>query len=116
MGYKDVDAQFVLDNLGTLRIVDVRPPFMFEESRIPGAVSIPLLDAKEADGDTGQVLVGWFVDKGFGPDDDFIVYCYDGGLAHEACDLLEAAGYGGQLCYGGSWIDWISDPSRPIES
>ncbi len=115
MAYKIVDAQFVLDNLGTLPIMDVRPPFMYEESRIPGAVSVSLLEAKEADGDTADLLAQWALEKGFAPEDEFIVYCYNGQLANEACTLLESKGYSGQVCYEGSWLDWISDPARPIE-
>lgn len=115
MAYKIVDAQFVLDNLGKLPILDVRPVFMYEESRIPGAKSVRLMEAKEADGDTADIFAERVAAEGFAPDDDFIVYCYDGQLANEACTLLESKGYTGQLCYEGSWLDWISDPSRPIE-
>ena len=52
---------------------------------------------------------------GFTPGDEFVVYCYDGGLASEACTLLESRGYTGHACYEGSWVDWISDPTRPVE-
>lgn len=116
MAYEIVDAQFVLDNLGVLPILDVRPPFMYEESRIPGAISVSLLEAKEADGDTAGIFAERVEAKGFKADDRFIVYCYDGQLANEACTLLESKGYEGQLCYEGSWLDWISDPERPIEA
>lgn len=115
MSYEIVDAGFVLDNLDTLPILDVRPPDMYAESRIPGAVSVSLLDAKEADGDTAEVFSERVMAKKFEPHDRFIVYCYDGGLANEACTLLASKGFDGLLCYEGSWIDWIADPSRPIE-
>lgn len=115
MPYQIIDAQYVLDHLNTLRIVDVRPDFMYEESRIPGAVSIELIKAKESSEDTGSYFVRKFKEAGFMPEDEFMVYCYNGGLAKEACDLLEQAGYTGQKCYAGSWVDWITDDSRPIE-
>lgn len=116
MAYKIVDAAYVLDNLGTLPLVDVRPDFMYEESRIPGAISIELIKAKESPRDTAECFVEEFAEAGLGPQDEFIVYCYDGGLAREACDLLESQGYSGQQCYQGSWVDWISDESRPVEA
>lgn len=115
MSYETVDAAFVLDHLGTMPLLDVRPLEMYEESRIPGAVSVRLMEAMGADGDTADVFAERVAEAGFAPDDEFIVYCYNGGLANEACTLLESRGYTGQLCYEGSWVDWISDPSRPIE-
>ncbi len=115
MAYEIVTADYVLDNLGALPLVDVRPGFMYAESRIPKAQSIELMAAKEAPGDTADVFVAAFERAGLGPDDEFIVYCHDGGLAREACDLLESRGYTGQKCYAGSWVDWIADPTRPVE-
>lgn len=116
MAYEIVDAAFVLDHLGTMPLLDVRPLEMYEESRIPGAVSVRLMEAKEADEDTADVFVERVAEVGFAPDDDFIVYCYNGGLANEACALLESKGYTGHRCYEGSWIDWIADPIRPVEA
>ena len=115
MAYRIVDADYVLDNLGVLPLMDVRPGFMYEESRIPGAISIQLIEAKESPRDTAECFVEGFTKAGLGPEDEFIVYCYDGGLAREACDLLESQGYTGQQCYAGSWVGWISDDTRPIE-
>lgn len=116
MAYEIVDARFVEDNLGTLPILDVRPTFMYEESRIPGAVSVSLMDAKEADGETSRIFTDRVAAKNFKTNDRFIVYCFNGELAREACDYLQMNGYDGILCYEGSWVDWISDPSRPIEA
>lgn len=116
MAYRIVDAAYVQDNLGKMPLVDVRPDFMYEESRIPGAISIELIKAKEADEDTADFFIRGFQEAGLDSESQFIVYCYDGELAREACDLLESRGYTGQHCYQGSWIDWILDGSRPIES
>ncbi len=115
MKYEIVDAAYVLEHLGKMPIVDVRPKDMYLESRIPGAVSAPLLEAKEAPEDTTEFFLREVLDAGIDPTKDFIVYCYNGGLAREACDLLENAGSTCQKCYEGSWIDWISDSSRPVE-
>ena len=115
MSYEIVDADYVLEHLGKMPILDVRPKDMYLESRIPGALSAPLLEAKEAPEDTTEFFLREVLDAGIDPTKDFIVYCYDGGLAREACDLLENAGNACQKCYAGSWVDWISDSSRPVE-
>lgn len=115
MNYEIVDAQYVLDHLGKMPIVDVRPRDMYLESRIPGAVSASLMEAKDAPEDTTEFFLREVLDAGIDPTQPFIVYCYNGGLAREACDLLENAGNDCQKCYEGSWVDWISDPSRPVE-
>lgn len=115
MSYKTVDAAFVLDRLGTMPLLDVRPFEMYEESRIPGAASVRLMEAMGADGDTADVFAKRVAEAGFAPGDEFVVYCHMGVLAHEACKLLESKGYTGLFCYEGSWIDWVSDPTRPIE-
>lgn len=115
MSYEVIDAQYVLDHLGKVQVVDVRPEFLFDEGHIPGAVSVGLMKAQEADGDTADLFMEAFRAAGLDPDKESIVYCHSGQLAHEACDLLEAKGYTAQKCYEGSWVDWISDPARPVE-
>ena len=45
MSYEIVDADYVLEHLGKMPILDVRPKDMYLESRIPGALSAPLLEA-----------------------------------------------------------------------
>lgn len=115
MSYEIVDAAYVLEHLGKMPILDVRPKDMYLESRIPGALSAPLMEAKDAPEDTTEFFLREVLDAGIDPTKDFIVYCYNGGLAREACDLLENVGNTCQKCYEGSWIDWISDSSRPVE-
>ena len=114
MRYEIVDATYVLDNLELLPIVDVRPAQMWQAGHISHARSIELLAAKEASGDTAAVFAERFQHAGLHPRDRFIVYCHDGVLAREACDLLAQRGYAGQKCYAGSWRDWVSEPLRPI--
>ena len=115
MAYDVVDATFVMDNLGSMPIIDVRPQFMYEQSRIPGARSVEMMAAKEAGGDVAAEMARRAEAVGVMPDDECIVYCQDGVLAHEACGYLEQAGYGNLHCYEGSFTDWVTDPTRPLE-
>lgn len=115
MKYQIVDANYVLLHTGEMPIVDVRPQAMYEESRIPTAQSVSMMPIKEEGGDVAAKMAARFAALGIGPDDPVIVYCYNGGLAREACDYLESQGYFQLRCYEGSWVDWIALPTRPIE-
>lgn len=115
MKYQIVDAAYVEQHLHDTPIVDVRPHQLYVEGHIPGAINAELLAAKEAPGDTAVVFVDEMTAQGVQPEEGPIIYCQDGKLAKEACDLLEGIGYTNQKCYEGSYPDWISDPSRPIE-
>lgn len=46
---------------------------------------------------------------------DTIVYCGSGVSACANLLALELAGLGGAKLYAGSWSDWVSDDSRPVE-
>lgn len=116
MAYDIVDADFVLENLGAMPLIDVRPLFMYEESRIPGARSVEMITAQELGGDVAAEMARRAEAVGVMPADECIVYCLDGTLAHEACGYLERAGYENLHCYEGSFTDWVTDPSRPLES
>lgn len=115
MAYDVVDAKFVEENLGKMPLIDVRPRSMYEESRIPGARSVEMIACKELGGDVAAEMARRAEAAGVKPDDECIVYCLDGVLAHEACSYLERAGYANLHCYEGSFTDWIADPERPIE-
>lgn len=115
MSYEIVDAQYVLDHIGKVPIVDVRPRDMYLESHIPTATWVGLLEAKNKPEDTADAFLYEFVEAGLDANCESIVYCHNGMLAREACDLLESKGYTAQKCYEGSWTDWITDSSRPTE-
>ena len=115
MAYGIVTAGYVLARLETMPIVDVRPASYYEESRIPHALSVPMLAVKELGGDVAAEMARRVRELGIRETDDAIVYCMNGGLAREACGLLESQGYAHLHCYEGSWADWVSDPTRPVE-
>jgi len=49
------------------------------------------------------------------PVDDVVCYCGSGVTACHNLLALEHAGLGGAKLYPGSWSEWCSDPSRPVE-
>lgn len=115
MSYKTVDAEFVQEHLGKLPLIDVRPADMYAAGHIPGAKSVPLGPIEEQGGDVAAALAKCVKAAGVEPDDEVIVYCQGGITAKRACDDLEKAGYTHLDYYQGSFGDWSSDPSRPVE-
>ena len=110
-----VDAEFVQENEGKLPIIDVRTASMYQEGHIPTAVNIDYIANEEA-GTLDTDFVQSFKDLGLGEHDQFIVYCLTGMHAGLSCDELEEKGFDNVLYYRGSFRDWSSDPSRPIET
>lgn len=49
------------------------------------------------------------------PPDQVVCYCGSGVSACHNLLALERAGLGGARLYPGSWSEWSSDPSRPVE-
>lgn len=112
--YKTVDADFVKREIGSMPIVDVRPPLRYDTGHIPTALNIRLDVAAETD-DPAEELAEMFQDNGIFADDPVIVYCQIGVHAKIACDYLASAGYTSLYLYAGSMNDWVSDPARPVE-
>lgn len=115
MDYEIVDAQYVIDHIGKVPLVDVRPRDMYLEGHIPTAVWAGLMEAKNAVEDTPNAFLKEVLAAGIDPQCESIVYCQNGTLAKEACELLAEMGYTAQKCYEGSWTDWVTDSSRPVE-
>jgi thiosulfate/3-mercaptopyruvate sulfurtransferase len=86
--------------------------------RIPGAVNHHFLQNLDERGtfrpatslrrDFEQVL-------GQTPADRVVCYCGSGVTACQNLVALEHAGLHGARLYPGSWSEWASDPSRPVE-
>lgn len=114
-----VDKAFVKSNLETpsIRIVDVRSPEEYAEGHIPGAVLVseasslafadPLPDAKTVE--------ATFMEVGIDPRSQMILYCTVSVRAEAVAELLVVMGFPAPYVYEGSWLDWSSDPSSPIE-
>jgi thiosulfate/3-mercaptopyruvate sulfurtransferase len=114
-----------LNQPGTL-LIDVRSAgeYTGEYSRtsrfghIPGAVNHSRSAFTNEDGTfkpVDEVRAG-FVGTGATDDrDDIVVYCNAGVSASLTMLAMRLAGYNNVSMYDGSWKDWTSDNSRPVE-
>lgn len=84
---------------------------------VPGAVNAPTAGNLDADGSfrPADELRERYADLGVGDGADVAVYCGSGVTACHDLLALEVAGVTGTALYAGSWSDWVSDPSRPVE-
>jgi thiosulfate/3-mercaptopyruvate sulfurtransferase len=119
--YRGEDIAQTLGRPTAPQLVDVRAPERYAGTsepidpiagRIPGAVNLPATGNVDADGRflPAEVLAERF--DGIGP--DAVFYCGSGVTASQGLLALEITGRSAAL-YPGSWSEWITDPSRPIE-
>lgn len=109
------------------QLIDARPADRYRgqnetvdpvAGHIPGALSLPALslvpDGPFVD---SEGLVQKLTGAGGVTDRPTAVYCGSGVQAAHLALALEAHGVGPRpAVYVGSWSDWISDPSRPVET
>lgn len=89
-----------------------------QAGHIPGAKSLPWtllageLDTFKPPEEMRRVLL----EAGVTPDREIVTYCNPGiGRSTFLSMALESLGYDKVKVYPGSWIEWASDPIRPIE-
>lgn len=118
-----VDAGTVLD---ADVVVDARAPERFRgevepidpvAGHLPGAVNVPTTENVD---DLGYFLpaaelAAAYERAGAVPGVEVAAYCGSGVTAAHDVLALEIAGVHAAL-YPGSWSEWVSDPSRPVES
>lgn len=86
---------------------------------IPGSVSRPYTVNVGPDGrfKSAEALAAeWRTLLGDRPRGTLVMSCGSGVSACHNLLSLEIAGIGGAMLYPGSWSEWCSDPSRPIET
>lgn len=123
-----LDATGAAGQAGRGLLLDARPADRFRGENesvdpvgghIPGAVSAPALACLDADGRflPPDALAHRFAAIGASPDGDVATYCGSGvQAAHLALSLAVAGITDDAGVYVGSWSDWITDPTRPVET
>jgi thiosulfate/3-mercaptopyruvate sulfurtransferase len=83
---------------------------------IPGASCLPFMDNLMGDKLLTRVdLIQRFSEAGIDSDTQVTCYCGSGVTAAHNILALVHAGFPEPALYAGSWSEWITDPSRPIE-
>jgi thiosulfate/3-mercaptopyruvate sulfurtransferase len=107
-----------------LAIIDTRSPGeyrgqggMGRAGHLPGAVNIPWNSFYNADGSVKlpEVLAAALKQRGVDGKKEYVVYCAGGVRCSWLFSLMTQAGMKNVRNYVGSWSDWSSDPSAPIE-
>jgi thiosulfate/3-mercaptopyruvate sulfurtransferase len=120
-----VDAEGALAMAGDGVLIDARAPERFRgetepvdpvAGHIPGARNVPAQQTLSSDGRflTPSELRARYAGVGVVAGQAVAVYCGSGVVATEGVFAMGLAGIDAAL-YAGSWSEWITDPSRPIE-
>ncbi len=114
----DDDGVCLLDVRDEERFLGEREPIDPVAGHIPGARNLPYrknLDASDCllPPEALRKMYGRIL--GSGDASHCIVMCGSGVTACQTLLALEHAGLHGARLYPGSWSEWISDPSRPVE-
>lgn len=118
-----VEAEGVL---ATAVMVDARAPERYRgerepidpvAGRLPGAVNVPTGRNLDNHGHfrDGHELARIYAEVGVEPGTDVAAYCGSGLTACHNVLAMELAGISAKL-YPGSWSEWITDDSRPVET
>lgn len=89
-----------------------------QAGHIPGAKSLPwtLLGGDLATFKDAEAMRRVLAKHGVTPGQEIVTYCNPGlGRSTFLQMALESLGYDKVKVYSGSWIEWASDPARPIE-
>lgn len=104
---------------GSAVLVDAREQSEYKKGHIPGAVNVPFL--QNAVPDSGgkwkspTELHAMYGELGITPDQSIIPYCSTGVRSANTWFTLKALGYPAVRLFSGSFAEWSSNPSRPVE-
>ena len=100
-------------------ILDARSPgeYSRQNGHVPGAVNIPWNGFYNADGTIKPpaAITAALAQQGVDGKKEFVVYCAGGVRCSWLYALMAEAGVTNVKNYIGSWSDWSSDPSAPVE-
>ncbi len=100
-----------------LAIIDARSPREVAGGRVPGAVNIPWNGFYNADGSIkpADAIMDALKQQQIDGKREYVVYCAGGVRSAWLYSLMVEAGVKNVKNYGGSWSDWSSDSSAPVE-
>jgi thiosulfate/3-mercaptopyruvate sulfurtransferase len=106
-----------------MAIIDARSPGEYKGQgmgrggHVPGAVNIPWNAFYNADGSIKppEAITAALEQQGVGGRREYVVYCAGGVRCSWLFALMKRAGVANIKNYVGSWSDWSSDPSAPVE-
>jgi len=103
---------------GSVTVLDVRPADEYAAGHIPGALNRPFAENIGADGrfKPAALLRAEFDELLAGRNPATVVHqCGSGVSAIPNLLAMEVAGLGKTSLFAGSWSEWCSDPTRPVE-
>jgi thiosulfate/3-mercaptopyruvate sulfurtransferase len=100
-----------------LAIIDARSPREVAGGRVPGAVNIPWNGFYNADGSIkpAAAIMDALKQQQVDGTWEYVVYCAGGVRSAWLYSLMVEAGVANVKNYAGSWSDWSSDSSAPVE-
>ena len=118
-GYAVVTADDVAALPADAILVDTRTADEYAEGHIPGALNASYPNESggpcAAENNASGFDLNWEALGITDLDAHIVLYCRTGHRAANAAEALLDAGYTDVSLYEGSWEDWTSDPSRPVE-
>ena len=125
-GVRTIDAQALLEQLGTLTVLDARAaerfrgevePLDAQAGHIPGALNRFFKDNLGPDGrfrDAASLKRDYAALIGATAAAQVVHQCGSGVTACHNLLAMEAAGLDGGVLFPGSWSEWSADPARPV--
>ena len=117
-GVAIVTADDVANRADGVYLVDTRTPEEYADGHIPGALNASYPSSTGgpcgSEESAATFRTNW-AELGIPQDADIILYCRTGKRASAAASALLEDGYTSVALYQGSWTDWTSDSSQPVE-
>lgn len=114
------EVQAIVDGEAEAILVDARRPDEYEAGHVPGAVNVPFtLNASAEDPRTWksvEELRAMYAEAGVTPDQWVVPYCTTGVRSAVTYFTLRLIGFERVSLFTGSFKEWSSDSSRPIET
>jgi thiosulfate/3-mercaptopyruvate sulfurtransferase len=114
-----IDKVVAAVDAGAAQLIDARSKTEYAEGHIPGAINISYLD-NSVDSAGGAYkapaeLRDMYAAAGVDLEKPIIPYCSTGVRSAATWFTLSALGAADVSLFTGSWREWTSDPSRPVE-